>query len=87
MSPKLTTRQIDVTKRGPASRLSEKSREKGRRRRSTKEGSSEKVCQRRFVGEGPSEKGPQEIRKDVTRKRRQVGMRGMAGKVVGKITL
>ena len=62
MSPELTVRRVDVTERGPASRLSEKvnyqkSRQKMvRQRRSIGEGSREKVQQRRSVGEGPSKR-------------------------------
>ena len=66
----LIARRVDVTERGPASRLLEKVEpkkfvgkwsegeglpEKDRRRRSTREGSS-KIYGRRSVGEGPLEK-------------------------------
>ena len=67
----LIVRRVDVTERGPASRLLEKvkpkkfvgkrsegegSPQKDRRRRSTREGPSKKVYGRRSVGEGPLEK-------------------------------
>ena len=49
-----------MTKRGPASRLLEKSSEKSmrevRQRRPVREGPREKGHRRRFAGEGPSEK-------------------------------
>ena len=71
MTPELTARRVNVTERGPASRLLEKVELKkyvGKRfdgegpskkvcgRRSTGEGLLEKVCGRRAVGEGPRER-------------------------------
>ena len=93
MFPELTARRVDVTERGPGSRLPEKLLEKGptekvHRRRSAGESPLEKVCWRRFVEEGPPEKvrgrrlvgeGPREKR-DVVGK---VGCRkrGLVGNV------
>ena len=66
----LTAQRVDVTERGPASRLSKKSvgkrsngegpQEKVYGRMSEREGSTKKVCRRRFAGEGPLEKSIEE---------------------------
>ena len=52
MLPELTARRVDVTQKGPTSRLPEKSSEK----RSEGEGPQEKVYQRRSVEKGPLKK-------------------------------
>ena len=61
MTLELTTRRVDVTEKGPTSRLSKKSSEKGMTekvhwRRLVREGSWEKVRRRWSVGKGPSKK-------------------------------
>ena len=53
MSPKLIAQQVDVTERGPASRLLKKV---DCRKSLLKKGPTEKVRRRRFAGEGPPEK-------------------------------